>query len=69
MIGYQEAFGLTIIELRKTIELNRIQLSKRLNISSNILRKYELGFKEPTINLINDLCRIFKKDFDYFLVE
>jgi len=60
-------FGHIIRKLREEKNLSQIELSKKLNITSQSLSQYELNKRVPDIDMINRLADFFNVSIDYLL--
>lgn len=52
---------------RKNANLSRKQVAERIGISYSVLAHYECGEREPSLNVIFSLARLYKVSIDYLL--
>ena len=59
--------GLRIAALRREAGLSQAQLAQKLQISPSAMGMYEQGRREPSLQLIGELARIFGVSTDYLI--
>lgn len=59
--------GLRIAALRREAGLSQAQLAQKLQISPSAMGMYEQGRREPSLQLIGELARIFRVSTDYLI--
>lgn len=52
---------------RKNANLTRKQVAERIGVSYSVLAHYECGEREPSLNVIYRLARLYKISVDYLL--
>ena len=52
---------------RKNANLTRKQVAERIGVSYSVLSHYECGEREPSLNVIFSLARLYKVSIDYLL--
>jgi transcriptional regulator with XRE-family HTH domain len=58
-------FGKRILELRNSKEMTQTQLAKTLGISRSALSLYEIEKREPDINTLNKIAKLFNVPVGY----
>ncbi len=61
--------SLKIKELRKHLRLTQDQFAADLSVSRSIISQIEIGKFKPTLELLNDIARIYNIDANYFFNE
>ena len=64
---YKEVFSERIKNAREENMLTQEEASKRLNISQSTLCLYEAGKREPNIETIGKMAKLYCHTTDYFL--
>ena len=59
--------GLRIAALRREAGLSQAQLAQKLQISPSAMGMYEQGRREPSLQLIGEMARIFRVSTDYLI--
>lgn len=59
--------GKRITQLRKQYSLTQKELADRLNLTPKAISFYELGQREPSIDLLKKLSTIFDVSLDYLI--
>ena len=59
--------GLRIAALRREAGLSQAQLAQKLQISPSAMGMYEQGRREPSLQLVGELARIFGVSTDYLI--
>ena len=62
-----DMFNIKIREERRKSKLTQQELSKLLNISQSTLAGYETGVREPSIDILIKLTKIFNCSLDYLV--
>lgn len=60
-------FSATLKTLRKTKNLSQTELANYLNVSKSTISMYELGNREPSFDLLQQISKIFNVSVDYLL--
>ncbi len=60
-------FSERLKELRAEKGLSCKQASEMIGLSRNAISNYEQGIREPSIDTIKDLCKLFECTSDYLL--
>lgn len=58
---------LRLKELREEKGLSQAQLGKEVDLNWRTISNYELGVREPNIEIIEKLCKYFEVTAGYFL--
>lgn len=58
-------FSKRLKELRKEFGYTQAELAKLLQLEAPAISKYELGLREPSLNVLNKLSEIFNVSVDY----
>ncbi len=66
-VNYKEV-GKRIQMLRKEKNLSQEQLADKLNISANMIAKVECGIRKPSVDLVIEFSKFFKKPIDYIIL-
>lgn len=53
-----EAFAIKLTRLRKRRLLSGMEMAKRLNVSQSTYYNYENGVTEPTVSILQNICRV-----------
>ena len=62
-----EQIGDRIRKVRYAHKLTQQQMADQLHITRSCLANYERGTRQPPLELLNDIARIFQVDLDYLL--
>lgn len=54
-------------ELRQSVNLSQQKLAERLGLSTSSVKKYELGDREPKIEMLEAIADFFNVDLDYLV--
>ncbi len=54
-------------EIRKKENLSAKEVSNRIGVSYNTLMNYESGLREPSIDILLNLSKIYKVSIDYLV--
>lgn len=54
-------------EIRKRENLSAKEVSSRIGVSYNTLMNYEAGLREPSIDTLLNLSKIYKVSIDYLI--
>ena len=60
-------FSMRLKELRKSRELNQVDLGKIAGITSKQIQRYESGESEPTLSVLVRLSDYFDVSLDYLV--
>lgn len=60
-------FNIRLKDLREDNDLTQEELSKQLNITRSALGNYELGIREPSVELLIKIADYFNISLDYLL--
>lgn len=60
-------FNIRLKDLREDNDLTQEELSKKLNITRSALGNYELGIREPSVELLIKIADYFNISLDYLL--
>ncbi len=59
--------GARIAALRKAAQMSQSQLARELKISPSAVGMYEQGRREPSVDMLTDLSRIFGVSIDFLV--
>ena len=63
----QKQLGKKIKDLRNSLYMSQNQLAKQLGVTDSSIGMYELGEREPSLEIIEKIARFFGVSFDYLL--
>ncbi|USS84470.1 XRE family transcriptional regulator [Fructilactobacillus myrtifloralis] len=61
--------GLRLRDIREAFNLSRKDLSKKINVSEQSIRKYETGIDYPDFNVLSKLNNIFGVNLNFFSIQ
>lgn len=60
-------FGLRLRKCRENVRLSQLEVSKILGIHNSTYGKYELGVREPDVQMINKMADLYNVDVDWLI--
>ena len=59
--------GARIAALRRNAGLSQAELAQRLQVSASAMGMYEQGRREPSLQLLGDIAKVFSVSTDYLI--
>lgn len=66
MIYENNSLGKRIKDVRKSLNLTQSEFAKKLGVTSMTISRYENGFREPNLNMLERISLFFDVDLYFF---
>ena len=66
MIYENNSLGKRIKDIRKSLNLTQSEFAKKLGVTSMTISRYENGFREPNLNMLEKISLFFDVDLYFF---
>ena len=64
---FDRRFGQRLKDLRRVHGFRQKDAARKLCVTAGTLSHYEQGFSEPDLELLADMCRLYRVSADYLL--
>ena len=64
---FDRRFGQRLKDLRRVHGFRQRDAARELRVTAGTLSHYEQGFLEPDLELLADMCRLYRVSADYLL--